>query len=227
MNNIVIGIEGYVGAGKTAICKELLNHIPNSILLDGGKLYRAIVYSLMKSGLDLNTLKQNMQRVDIKSIMEQLKVKIAIENKNTEIYVNGEKVDDENLQSASSSMAVSEVGTIANNENLYIFGRNLINDLKQNFNVIVSGRDLMKIYPGLNYHFLITASLEERIRRKSIQYKGNVDLEELKDNIQKRDELQEKAGYYKQYDNTIVVDITNCKTVEESTKEVLKFIQNQ
>ena len=141
--------------------------------------------------------------------------------------MNGEKVDDENLQSASSSMAVSEVGTIANNENLYIFGRNLINDLKQNFNVIVSGRDLMKIYPGLNYHFLITASLEERIRRKSIQYKGNVDLEELKDNIQKRDELQEKAGYYKQYDNTIVVDITNCKTVEESTKEVLKFIQNQ
>lgn len=225
--NIVIGIEGYVGAGKTAICKELLNHIPNSILLDGGKLYRAIVYSLMKSGLDLNTLKQNMQHVDIKSIMEQLKVKIAIENKNTEIYVNGEKVDDEKLQSASSSMAVSEVGTIANNENLYIFGRNLINDLKQNFNVIVSGRDLMKIYPGLNYHFLITASLEERIRRKSIQYKGNVDLEELKDNIQKRDELQEKAGYYKQYDNTIVVDITNCKTVEESTKEVLKFIQNQ
>ena len=53
------------------------------------------------------------------------------------------------------------------------------------------------------------------------------DLEELKDNIQKRDELQEKAGYYKQYDSTIVVDITNCKTVEESTKEVLKFIQNQ
>ena len=225
--NIVIGIEGYVGAGKTAICKELLNHIPNSILLDGGKLYRAIVYSLMKSGLDLNTLKQNMQHVDIKSIMEQLKVKIAIENKNTEIYVNGEKVDDENLQSASSSMAVSEVGTIANNQNLYIFGRNLIDELKQNFNIIVSGRDLMKIYPGLNYHFLITASLEERIRRKSIQYKGNVDLEELKDNIQKRDELQEKAGYYKQYDNTIVVDITNCKTVEESTKEVLKFIQNQ
>ncbi len=225
--NIVIGIEGYVGAGKTAICKELLNHIPNSILLDGGKLYRAIVYSLMKSGLDLNTLKQNMQHVDIKSIMEQLKVKIAIENKNTEIYVNGEKVDDENLQSASSSMAVSEVGTIANNENLYIFGRNLINDLKQNFNVIVSGRALMEIYPKLDYHFLITASLEERIRRKSIQYKGNIDLEKLKQNIQKRDELQEKAGYYKQYDNTIVVDVTNCKTVEESTKEVLKFIQNQ
>ena len=34
MSNIVIGIEGYVGAGKSAICRELLNHIPNSIILE-------------------------------------------------------------------------------------------------------------------------------------------------------------------------------------------------
>ena len=30
----------------------------------------------------------------------------------------------------------------------------------------------MKIYPNLDYHFFITASLEERIRRKSIQYEN-------------------------------------------------------
>ena len=47
MSNIVIGIEGYVGAGKTSICKELLNELSNSILLHGGNLYRAIVYALM------------------------------------------------------------------------------------------------------------------------------------------------------------------------------------
>ena len=55
--NIVIGIEGYVGAGKTAICKELLNKIPNSILLDGGSLYRAIVCSLMQSGVKFGHFK--------------------------------------------------------------------------------------------------------------------------------------------------------------------------
>ena len=74
MSNIVIGIEGYVGAGKSAICRELLNHIPNSIILEGGNLYRAIVYSLLKSGIDLSNLKQNMSHVDIKSIMEKLKL---------------------------------------------------------------------------------------------------------------------------------------------------------
>ena len=38
MNNIVIGIEGLVGAGKTSICRELLQKIPNSIVLHGGNL---------------------------------------------------------------------------------------------------------------------------------------------------------------------------------------------
>ena len=33
LDNIVIGIEGLVGAGKTSICKELLNFIPNSVVL--------------------------------------------------------------------------------------------------------------------------------------------------------------------------------------------------
>ena len=44
--NIVIGIEGLVGAGKTSICKELLNYIPNSIILHGGNIYRGIVYGI-------------------------------------------------------------------------------------------------------------------------------------------------------------------------------------
>ena len=222
---MVIGIEGYVGAGKTAICKELLNKIPNSILLDGGSLYRAIVYSLMQSGVNLETLKQQIKAMDIKQIMEKLKVQIAIENRNTVIYVDGKKMEEEDLQSTNSSIAVSELGTIANNQNLYLFGRSLIDEFKQKFNVIVSGRDLMEIYPNLDYHFLITASLEERIRRKSIQYKEKVDLTELKQNIVTRDTLQEKAGFYKKYDKTIVVDVTDCKTIEDSVNNVLKYIE--
>lgn len=224
MENIVIGIEGYVGAGKTAICKELLNYIPNSILLEGGNLYRAIVYGLMHSKIDFAEMKQNMSKIDIKSIMDKLKVQIVLENNITSFYIDGKKIEEEELQSAQSSLAVSEVGTTANNENLYLFGRQLIDEFKQKYNVIVSGRALMEIYPNLNYHFLITASLEERIKRKSIQYKGKVNLEELKQNIVKRDELQEKAGFYKQYDKTTVIDITNCKTVEDSTKKVLEQI---
>lgn len=225
MKNIVIGIEGYVGAGKTTICKGLLNKIPNSILLEGGNLYRAIVYGLMHSGINLADLKQNIKQLDIKNIMDKLKVQIVIENNITSFYIGGKKIDEEELQSAESSLAVSQIGTTANNENLYLFGRKLIDEFKEKYNVIVSGRALMEIYPNLDYHFLITASLEERIRRKSIQYKEKVDLTELKQNIVTRDTLQEKAGFYKKYDKTIVVDVTDCKTIEDSVNNVLKYIE--
>ena len=35
MDNIVIGIEGTVGSGKTSICRNLLDKIENSIILHG------------------------------------------------------------------------------------------------------------------------------------------------------------------------------------------------
>ncbi len=227
MSNIVIGIEGLVGAGKTSICRELLKHIPNSIILHGGNLYRGIIYALMRSSsnIDLKNLKENIKDIDIKKIMDTLKVEFKIENRESVVYVDGKKIDEEKLQSEDSSLAVSIAGANADSEKFYAFARHLINMYSQEYNVIVSGRDLMRIYPNLNYHFFITASLEERIRRKMSQYGKNSDYEEVKQNIVKRDELQEKAGYYTIYDNTIKVDVTDCKTVEKSTMRVLKHIK--
>ncbi len=225
MNNIVIGIEGLVGSGKTSICKELLKYIPNSIILHGGNLYRGIVYALMSAKhINISELKNNIKNVNIKDLMNKLGVEFKIENRETVIYINSKKIDDEVLQSKDASMAVSIAGGSADNSAFYGFARSLIDMYKQKFNVIVSGRDLMQIYPNLDYHLFIEASLEERIQRKLKQYGDNANYEEIKKNIVARDELQEKAGYYKIYDNTIKIDVTDCKTVEESTKKVLQEI---
>lgn len=219
MKNIVIGIEGLVGSGKTSICRELLNKLPNSVILHGGNLYRGIVYAFMKQNKQLSDLKN----ADITKVMESLNVKIELENRETVVYVDGKKINEEELQNEKTSMAVSIAGNVADNTNLFLFARNIINNFKEKYNVIVSGRALMEIYPDLDYHFLITASLEERVRRKAIQY-NDVDLEELKEHIIKRDELQEKSGFYKMYQNTIKVDVTDCKTVEDSTNKVCDYI---
>lgn len=225
MENLVIGIEGHVGAGKTAICKELLNQIPNSILLQGGNLYRGIAYALLRSGANLEELKQSMKQTDIKQIMEKLRIQVAIEDRDTVIYMDGKKIEEELLQSTSSSLAVSEISNVADNQNFYLFGRKIIEEFKDKFNVIVSGRDLMKIYPDLDYHFLVTASLDERVRRKCIKYNNTISQEEVRQNIIQRDKVQEQSGYYQQYENTILVDVTDCKTIEDSAKEVLKHIK--
>ncbi len=225
MEHVVIGIEGLVGAGKTSICRELIKILPNTILLNGGNLYRAIVYVMMKSGANLDKLKAQAKEIDIKTVMDLFHIELKIENNETKIYMDGHIIEEEELQSRQASLAVSEVGGKANNEALFVFARNLIEHLKIEHNIIVSGRSLMQIYPKTDYHFFITASLEERARRKSIQYKGEVDIEELVNHIAKRDELQKQAGFYELSDNTICIDVTDCKTVEESTQKVLNHIK--
>ena len=216
MENIVIGIEGTVGAGKTSICRELLKDIENSIILHGGEIYRAIVYGMMQKQIE------NAQNLDAFDIMKKLGIEIKLENKETVIYMNGKKVDEKDLQSKKSSMAVSKVSNTADNTRLYQFGKELIGKYREKYNVILSSRDIIKMYPDVTYHFFIDASIEERTNRKYMQYNKEIPKEQIKEMIQIRDELQEKSGYYKIYPQTKIIDVTNCKSAKESEKLVLE-----
>lgn len=227
-DNITIGIEGLVGSGKTSLCRALLKTIPNSIILHGGNLYRGIVFALINSGIDMSEMQKHSSErghIDIKQMMDILKVELKIENRESVVYVNGIEINEDNLQSDKTSMAVSKIAKDADNSKFYIFGKKLIDIYKQKYNLIISGRDLMKIYPQLDYHFFITADLEERVNRKMKQYSNSkITREELRKHIEERDKLQEESGFYKRYDKTIDVDVTNCSSAEESAKKVLEHI---
>ena len=221
MKNIVIGIEGTVGAGKTSICRELLNDIENSIILHGGEIYRAIVYGMMQNKI------QNAQNLDVFEIMKKLGIEIKLENKETVIYMKEKKISQEELQSKKSSIAVSKVSNIANNKKLYEFGKDLIDKYRKNYNVILSSRDIVKMYPDVTYHFFIDASLEERTNRKYMQYNKEIPKEQVKEMIKLRDELQEKSGYYVIYPQTKILDVTNCKSAKEAEELVLESMKRE
>ena len=216
MENIVIGIEGTVGAGKTSICRELLKEIENSIILHGGEIYRAIVYGMMQNKIE------NTEKLDAFEVMKGLGIEIKLENRETVIYINGKKIEEKELQSKQASMAVSKVSNIANNTKLYQFGKELIDEYRKDYNIILSSRDIVKMYPNVTKHFFIDASIEERTNRKYMQYNKEIPKEQVKEMIQARDELQEKSGYYKIYPQTKVLDVTNCKDVREAAQMVLE-----
>lgn len=219
MKNIVIGIEGTVGAGKTSICRELLNYIDNSIILHGGEIYRAIVYGMMQTKID------NIQNVDAFDIMKKLGIEIRLEDRETVIYMKGKKIDEKDLQSKQASIAVSKVSNVADNTKLYEFGRKLIDEYRKDYNIILSSRDIVKMYPDVTRHFFIDASIEERTNRKYMQYNKEIPKEQIKEMIQTRDELQEKSGYYKIYPQTKIIDVTNCKNAKESAQMVLECMK--
>lgn len=220
--NMVIGIEGLVGSGKTSICHELLKKIPNSILLDAGNLYRAIVFIMMKNGTTISSMRKSGKNLNIRELIDLLKIEVKLENRETVVYANGVKLSEKDLQAKETSIAVSEVSNTAENTKAFEFVHDLIEKLKAKYHVIFSGRATMKIYPACDYHFFIVADLEERVKRKWMQYKKEETIEEIRENVIRRDELQKKSGFYDYSPITIEIDVTNCKTVEESAEEVLR-----
>lgn len=214
--NIVIGIEGTVGAGKTSICRQLLGKIENSILLHGGNIYRAIAYGINET----HEIRQEMKNMDAFEIMKQLKIDIKLENRETVVYIKGKKIEEKDLQSDKISMLVSQVSNVAHNEKLYQLGKDLIDKFRKDYHVILSSRDIVKMYPEVTYHFFIDASIEERVNRKYMQYHKEIEKEKIREMIEERDKLQEKSGYYKIYPQTQIIDVTDCKTPEESAEKV-------
>lgn len=218
--NIVIGIEGLVGTGKTSICRRLLDYVPNSIVLHAGNIYRAITYQIMKEKMPLEKLK----KIDLKDLFKKFEISIEIENRESVVYAHGKRVEETDLQSLENSMAVSKISNMADNHNAYKLVQNYIDSYKKKYNVIFSGRDTMRIYPNLDYHFFIVADIDKRAEWKSMQYNGENSIQLIKENILKRDELQKQAGYYDTFENTIIVDVTNSNSIEESTKMVARNI---
>lgn len=223
MANLVIGIEGLVGAGKTSICREMVKRIPDTVLVNGGNIYRSIIGMVIKKGNELSKLKEKADSLDMKKLMDSLKIDFKIENNETVLYCEGEKIDEEYIQSKEISLAVSSLGGRTDERALFEYARNIIDELKEKFNVILSGRGVLNIYPKCDYHLFITASLDERVKRKASQYSDKT-LDEVRQNIVKRDELQKEVGYYDISDRTTVIDVTDCKSVKESTDKVLEVL---
>lgn len=225
MSNLVIGVEGEVASGKTSACRELTKIIDNCIFIDGGAIYRGIILAIKKAGISLENI--NLSNFDAIQVMNKLKVEFKIENNETTIYIDGKKIEREEIETESNSISVTSIASKTNNSSIYIFAKKVIEMYKVKYNVVVSARGLVDLYPDMDYHIYITASLKERVKRRYNEYKGKYTIEEIEKNIIKRDEIHKLAGFNKKCDKTIEVDITDCKNAKESAEKILQKMEKK
>ncbi len=219
MKNIVIGIEGMVGAGKTSICNELLNFVPNSIFIDGSKIYRGLVEALHQSNIDMSKL-NDVPNLTPFELLRKLNVEFKIEDRKTVIYINGNKVSDDAMKSMQNSIGVSKMANMADNSKLFTFAYHIVNEYSKKYNLIVSARDLVKIYPEMDLHIFITASLDERVKRRYNQLDKKYTIDEVRNTVIQRDILHEKSGFNEISSKTIKVDVTEDKSAKESAQKI-------
>lgn len=225
MSNLVIGVEGEVASGKTSACRELTKIIDNCIFIDGGAIYRGIILAIKKAGISLENI--NLSNFDAIQVMNKLKVEFKIENNETTIYIDGKKIEREEIETESNSISVTSIASKTDNSSIYIFAKKVIEMYKAKYNVVVSARGLVDLYPDMDYHIYITASLKERVKRRYNEYKGKYTIEEIEKNIIKRDETHKLAGFNKKCDKTIEVDITDCKNAKESAEKILQKMEKK
>ncbi len=220
--NFVIGVEGMVSSGKSSMCKELIKLIPNTIYVDAGYIYRGIVLAIIKNKIDLST-----NTLNALELMQKLKVEFKIEDGITQIYIAGQRISEQEIETVQNSLGVSKMASSYDNKPLFAFASGIIDNYKNHFNVVVSGREMVSMYPKMDLHLFITASLESRIKRRFEQYNGKYSLEEVRKMIEERDNLHEKSGFNKICSVTEKVDLTDCNSAKESALKVLDIIKSK
>lgn len=210
MSTISIAIDGPAGSGKSTVAKRVAKEM-NITYLDTGAMYRAVTYSVLKSGCD--TTDQNGIALLLKDIQ--------IDFVDGELHLNGENIN-EAIRMPEINQNVSAIASYQDVREKLVF---LQQEIACNKSIVMDGRDIgTKVLPNATYKFFLTASIEERATRRyneMIQKGMDVDKAQLIEEIRLRDyeDSNRKISPLKQADDAITID-----TTEHSIEEVVSMI---
>ena len=221
-----IALDGPAGSGKSTIAKILAKEY-DILYLDTGAMYRACALHCLNCNADIDDEKQ---------------VSAAILSLNLEIkYVNGAQVTIINGKDVSEEIRKPHVSNLASKVSAYYDVRVKLADEKRikcmremqrniasKMSCVLDGRDIgTNVLPNAEYKFYVTATAEERAKRRFTENVGKgftVSYEDILAEIKERDYRDSNREYapLKQAEDAVLVDTTKM-TIDE----VVNFIKNK
>lgn len=215
---IVIAIDGYSACGKSATAKQVAN-ILGYRYIDTGAMYRAVTMYF----LDHHVAPTNPREVG--KALEEIHISFKVNSRNrSETYLNGLNVEKE-IRSMRVSGCVSEVSTIREVRAAMVDQQRRLAKEK---GVVMDGRDIgTVVFPGAELKLFMKADILVRAvrRQKELMERDQlVDLDEVIDNIIKRDKIDTTRveSPLRQADDAIVIDTTYI-TLDEQVDEVVRM----
>ncbi len=213
---MIIAIDGPSGAGKSTVARLLSKELGFDYI-DTGAMYRALAYKAYKQNIDIIDINEDL-------ISEMLK-RTSINYYDNKIFLDGEDVENK-IREETISIAASKISA------LKIVREKMVeiqHKIAVNKNAVLEGRDIgTMVFPDADYKFFITASLEERAKRRYEQLIGNnikADYENVLKDMIKRDENDSKRQFspLKMAEDAILIDTTNMN-LTEVTKIIAGYI---
>ena len=217
---MIIAIDGPAGSGKSTIAKLVAKDM-GLVYLDTGAMYRIVTLKALNEGILGND-----------GLNELEKIKKLLDNLNIDIKENGFYLDNvdvsEEIRKPIVSENVSDVAAIRE-------VREKMVDLQRKFseskNVILDGRDIgTVVFPNADLKIFLVADAKERTKRRYrelIEKGENVEIEEIYENILKRDKIDStrKESPLKKAKDAVEVDTTS-KSIEEVKNEILRMVNS-
>lgn len=219
--NIIIAVDGFSSTGKSSISKEVASRL-GLIHIDTGAMYRAVTLFALR-----NFSKENGE-IDIENLLNHLN-EISLEFRENsgqlEIYLNNENVSRE----IRTTQVSDKVSIIAKEQKIRDLLVRLQRKIADKQGVIMDGRDIgTVVFPDADYKFFLTASVEERARRRFLELQTlgiEADLEEVKKNLQERDKIdsERENSPLKRAEDAILIDNTKLGK-QETINLILSYI---
>ena len=219
---LVIAIDGFSSTGKSSISKVVADTL-GLIHIDTGAMYRAITL------FGLRNFKNEKQEIDLSKLLQNLN-EISLEFRENsgklEIYLNGENVSKE----IRTTEVSDNVSFIAKHPEVRARLVVLQRDIAEKQGVIMDGRDIgTVVLPNADYKFFLTASVDERARRRFLELQSlgiETTIEEVKQNLIERDRIdsEREISPLKQAEDAILIDNTNLNK-EETIDLILSYIK--
>ena len=212
-----IAIDGPAGAGKSTVARLVANRL-NYIYIDTGAMYRAVglLATRLKIALD--------DEAALTALANEVKLELKNKNGKCLIFMDGEDVS-EAIRAKDIGDAASAVSVFAGVREALVAQQQRLGAAGQ---VVMDGRDIgTKVLPDADCKIFLTASAEERARRRflELQSKGlDVNLEQIKTEMAIRDARDSNRAHSPlcQADDAVLVD-TSDLTLEQVVDTIIQI----
>jgi cytidylate kinase len=205
VSDLVIAIDGPAGSGKSTVARTVAELLGWSFL-DTGAMYRAVTCEALFRGIDVHDVEVVAAVADDVSLTTLPRV-----------TVNGRDVEDQ-IRGDEVNAAVSVVA--ANPQvRASMVARQREFAAAQPLGTVVEGRDITTVvFPHASIKVFLTASLEERARRRG---------DEGEDSVARRDEADSTRATspLRQADDALVLDTTG-RDVEDVAQEIVQWLKH-
>lgn len=213
-----IAIDGPAGVGKSTLAKALAQHL-DIIYLDTGAMYRGVTLLAQRQGV------LPEEGPALEQLLEELSLNFRMIEGKKCLFNHDENIE-EAIRKPEISKIVSEYAKLASVRTAMTRQQQRI---AAETSVIMDGRDIgTVVLPDADFKFFITASVEERARRRylELEEKGiHQDYQELVEDIARRDRLDSTRDIapLKQAEDAILVD-TDALNADEVLEKIIGII---